>query len=53
MQGEKLRKIFLHALAAPFLVGPSTVHGMPESTDFLIDLVSDPHVLGDNDKIPF
>jgi hypothetical protein len=38
-KGEKFRKLFRHALA-PFLVGPSIVHGTPERTNFLIDLVS-------------
>jgi hypothetical protein len=34
-------------------VGPSTVHGTPERTDFLIDIVSDRYVLSDKDRITF
>jgi hypothetical protein len=57
-KGEKFRN---RRALAPFLVGPSTVHGMMESrgfllserTDFLIDLVSDPYVLGEKYRITF
>jgi hypothetical protein len=51
-KGEKFRKLFRRALA-PFLVGPRTVHGTPERTDFLIDIVFDPYVLSDKDRITF
>jgi hypothetical protein len=59
-KGEKFRILFRRALA-PFLVGPSTVHGTMESpgfvlserTDILIDLVTDPYVLGDKYRIAF
>jgi hypothetical protein len=51
-KGEKFRKHFRRALT-PFLAGPSTVHGTPESTAFLIDLVSDPYVLSEQNRIAF
>jgi hypothetical protein len=36
-----------------FSVDPSNVHGTPEGTDFLIDIVSDRYVLSDRDRITF
>jgi hypothetical protein len=51
-KGEKFRKLFRRALA-PFLVGPSTMHGTPERIDFLIDIVSDVYVLSDKDRITY
>jgi hypothetical protein len=51
-KGEMFRKLFRRALT-PFLAGPSTVHGTLESTAFLIDLVSDPYVLSEQNIIAF
>jgi hypothetical protein len=53
MQRRKVQEPFFRRALAPFLVGPSTVHGTPERTHFLIDHVSDPYVLCDKDRITF